>query len=183
MKKIKVLLGVLSVALMTSGMFATNAFSYTITPADFEYKGTKQQAYPSWFDDKSFLYKAAVGNQDDPNVSEEGTLRDSYTTVFDENPLDPSKAAITYDLTNSWVDGDTKWLLVKDGNQDPAWYLFDISDWDGTETLELLGFWPQNGAISHVAIYGVAAPIPGAVWLLGSGILGLVGIRRKFRKG
>ena len=29
---------------------------------------------------------------------------------------------------------------------------------------------------------GTPVPIPGAVWLLGSGLIGIVGIRRKFRK-
>ena len=28
----------------------------------------------------------------------------------------------------------------------------------------------------------LAVPIPGAIWLLGSGLIGLIGIRRKFKK-
>jgi hypothetical protein len=31
-------------------------------------------------------------------------------------------------------------------------------------------------------IGGNLVPIPGAVWLLGSGLLGLIGFRRKFQK-
>ncbi|MDY7001295.1 MAG: discoidin domain-containing protein [Thermodesulfobacteriota bacterium] len=37
--------------------------------------------------------------------------------------------------------------------------------------------------IDEVDFYqGDAVPVPGAVWLLGSGLLGLLGLRRKFRK-
>jgi len=34
----------------------------------------------------------------------------------------------------------------------------------------------------NVQVYGSAVPIPGAVWLLGSGLLGLIGLKRKFRR-
>jgi hypothetical protein len=74
------------------------------------------------------------------------------------------------------------YLFVKDGNQTPAWYLFDLDalGWNGSETLELSEFWPNQGSISHVALYGV--PIPAAAWLLGSGLLGLIAIRRRVKK-
>jgi hypothetical protein len=41
-----------------------------------------------------------------------------------------------------------------------------------------------NGGFSRTRFFveGTVVPIPGAVWLLGSGVLGIVGIRRKFRK-
>lgn len=35
---------------------------------------------------------------------------------------------------------------------------------------------------TYFAVEGTVVPIPGAVWLLGSGLLGLVAIRRRFRK-
>ena len=112
------------------------------------------------------LYKADVGG------SESGALWDSYATVFNG---DLSGATISYTPPGDIV-GPPSYLLVKDGAQDPAWYLFGLSlaGWDGQEDLVLSGFWPGNGAISHVTLYGVqAVPEPLTMLLLGSGIFGL----------
>lgn len=114
------------------------------------------------------LYKQDVGG------AETGTLKDSYETEFLATPTDPSGAKITF--TGGLILGDPKFLLVKDGNQDPAWYLFNLNNyWNGTETLELSNFWPLNGAISHVTLYGTSTPVPepGTLLLLGIGMFGL----------
>jgi hypothetical protein len=53
---------------------------------------------------------------------------------------------------------------------------------DSTSTKLMFTFQNDPGWWSLGEISASPVPIPGAVWLLGSGLLGLVGIRRKFHK-
>jgi len=127
------------------------------------------------------LYKAEVGE------GESGALATSYETEFLNAPLDPSEATITYEGGPFITDA---FLLVKDGNHSPAWYLFDLTgictslDWNGTEQLVLSGFWPDQGAISHVTLYGgESVPEPATMFLLGTGLIGLALFgRQRFKK-
>jgi len=130
------------------------------------------------------LYKADVGNPDAPATIESGSFAGNYTTTFSNDALDPADADIAYDGPSAigCSDSDPCYLVVKDGNQDPIWYIFDISDWNGTDTIEMRGFWPLRGAISHVAIYGGGTtdmPEPGTLGLLGLGLFGMGLLRRR----
>jgi hypothetical protein len=125
------------------------------------------------------LYKKEVDGG-----GEFGSLAGSYETTFSNEPDDPEDALIEY--VGGPIVGPTAYLLIKDGSQSPAWYLFDLTclGWNGTDDIELDGFWPQQGAISHVALYGTTASTPdggATVGLLGLA-LASVGLIRRFSK-
>jgi hypothetical protein len=124
---------------------------------------------------------------------EEGSFASSYQTTYMNTPADPMDATIDY-IGGAFIDG-ASWLEVKDGNHNPFTYLFNIGGlWDGMETITLNNFWPSNGAISHVAIWGGSAgqckpgdpscepptnlTEPGTLMLFGMGLI-YVGLRRR----
>jgi hypothetical protein len=120
------------------------------------------------------LYKA------DPSAADSGALAASYNTSFFG---EPNGATITHVEGTPFI-GPEAFLLVKDGNHDPIWYLFNLTglDWNGTETLQLENFWAGGGgSISHVSLYGnsVSVPEPATMLLLGVGLIGLAGYNRK----
>ena len=124
-------------------------------------------------DMRTELYKAEVGGDDDPG----------YTTTFTNSADDPSDATIVWD-GGGFIDcSEGCYLTVKDGNHSPSLYVFDISDWNGQDSIILTDFWPRGGAISNVAIWGgggeTKLPEPGTLALLGLGLLGMGLIRRR----
>jgi hypothetical protein len=119
------------------------------------------------------LYKDNVGG------SEEGGFLSSYETTFSNTASDPEDALIEY-ISGPTISCPECYLLVKDGNHAPMWYLFDIGSWDGVMDIDMQDFWPNGGAISHVSIYGGEngdVPEPGPLALLALGLIG-VGLRR-----
>jgi hypothetical protein len=65
---------------------------------------------------------------------------------------------------------------------DIQWYYYDIPGSPGTKVYLNPG--PYNGFALNQNLPGqwVTTPIPAAFWLLGSGLIGLVGLRRRFKK-
>ena len=106
-------------------------------------------------------YKANVGVP----VSESGSASAYYETTFSNTATDPEDAYIAW-VGPLAIKALGSFLLVKDGNQTPAWYLFNLSNlgWTGNQDLDIQDFWPGNGSISHVTLYGTetVTPPPGS---------------------
>jgi hypothetical protein len=118
---------------------------------------------------------STIGSPDD----ESGSFKDSYNTTFSATS-DPSGATIEYDgAPDPSILCPECYLVIKNGNQDPSSYVFALGSWNGTDSLVMSDFWPANGAISHVEIMAGEVPLPAAVWLFGSGLVALAGIKRR----
>ena len=111
---------------------------------------------------------------------DEMAFMDDYKTTFDDDNSDALIEWLGPDIIT-----DATHFLVKDGNNDPSWYLFDIAGWDGMEDIQLTGFWPAQGSISHISIFGgdgdttTDVPEPGTLALMGVGLMGLGAVRRR----
>lgn len=119
------------------------------------------------------LYKQNVGG------AEEGLLTASYITTFSSND---QNALIKYVSGN--IIGATAYLLLKDGNNNPGWYLFNLTalGWDGKADIAANGFWPNQGSISHVSLYGTrgsSVPDGGTTLALLGMAIGSIGLLRR----
>lgn len=150
--------------LVVSALTTATSLSLSITPETSpRYEGTNNSNLSA---DQLEVELGLVGvNLTDLYKSDGGGLSfsDSYKTKFFNSPNDPSDATISHVDGKPVVTGYTNYYLyVKDGEHQPAFYLFSLADWDGIEDIVLTGFWvePLKGAISHVTIIGANAPIP-----------------------
>lgn len=190
MKNLLIAGTIVCASVLTLGSTATFAATITLTPGDCDdFSGGTVECLSgnetsnaeilvviaAEYPDLVEVYKSNVGGID------EFQYADDYTTMFSDEPLDPENALIAWngDPADSISCPDC-FVLIKDGNQNPSWYLMELAGWDGKMDISLEGFWPDQGAISHVSLFSSAVvPVPAAVWLFGSGLLGLVGVARR----
>jgi hypothetical protein len=192
----KVFLSLAAVAALGLGSAQVNAATIIITPST-------PGVVPYGANDNSNCEPGCVGDtfgvdplgltllyNAGPTDADGGSFADDYETTFDNEPNDPADATIT------WVGPDTIecpscYLAIKDGAHTPSYYFYDLSNWNGTDTIQLTGFWPEQGAISHLSIWGGDEPCkincdppdtipePTSLALLGLSLLGASYARRR----
>lgn len=131
--------------------------------------------------DLLMLYKS---DQDNAQGSVDSGLAAAwYDTTYSNSSTDPQDALI------EWLGGPSLscsecYLSIKDGNNNPSLYIFDISFWDGQMDIDMNDFWPTQGAISNVAIWGPATSVtePVTLALLGLGLFGVASARNRHRR-
>ena len=136
-------------------MFVTNSFASSFSKDDIIAKYEWRSG--------DFVFEAGDGRMDVFDIS---------FTVNSEG--EPDSITVSWDINDVYV----VCITLKESTDVHEYIISGGSSWDSSD-------YNYDHAISNITIYGAVshAPIPGAVWLLGSGILGLAGIRRKFRKG
>lgn len=119
----------------------------------------------------------------------------SYTVIADSHNSFYSDFSITFESTDTTftLDEYTSFSGVTCGSTfyDDLRALWDLTfadfDFEG-ESYWLFGVGDTsdrayvNSNAWNFSLQGPATPIPGAVWLLGSGLVGLVGFRKKMRR-
>ena len=167
-------------------LLASGAQAYLLTPGTCVVDGTcwvtDDNSQPDANDielltgasvDLTMFYKSNVGGVD------EGPYAGSYATSYSNSETDPMDALIEY-IGGATISCPTCYLSVKDGNHSPALYVFNISDWNGMESIDLQDFWPGRGAISNVAIWGsTRVPEPATLALFGIAVLVVAAMKRK----
>jgi hypothetical protein len=136
---------------------------------------------PAAGDELVLYYKSNV----EPLGDEEGIFATSYMTTYDNEPDDPADALIEY-VGGASIECPECYLVIKDGNQNPSYYFYNLSAWDGLEDIQLTGFWPDQGAISHISIWGREGggggeeiPEPATLALLGLALVSAAAVRRR----
>ena len=168
-------------AIACAGFVVSNALAISITPTSGDLNLTRWEGNQTGQTDIDTVIGPIIGNTTElfkVEPGESGPLAGSYDGTYNVN-----SGTITY------TDGAVvtpSYLLVKDGNQEPAWYLFNLTalGWNSVETIDLSGFWEgTQGAISHITLYGggrsTNVPDGGSMLALLGGIVTVLGFLRR----
>jgi hypothetical protein len=142
-----------------------------------------------------FINKWEVGPGEDVPVTDGAWLTEyltDYLTV-EEHASGNQYANVGWDFRSFSGDLELGAIAVKDGNANQSgiswvWYYPDGDQeiWNG-DFLDAVDTLANGaGAISHISFYGTgdapAVPEPATMLLLGTGLVGLAGFRKKFKK-
>ena len=176
----------MAIVFLVAGSQAQAAVVLTLGPGDAVDSGNETStsvidAYVESTYGVTEVYKSDVSGTSGTG-SDSGSFASSYNTTFSNSASDPMDALIEY-VSGPTIDCPTCYLLVKDGNQKPAWYLLSLGDWDGEMSIDLQDFLPNQGAISHVTIYrgDGEVPVPAPLVVMAIGLVGMLGMRRMKR--
>ncbi len=116
----------------------------------------------------------------------------SSGSLFQGSTLFEGANVLAYHYGINYLNADQGSVFVGSHNSRLNIYdLQDVTDWAmGETTFDAIndGFNDANAwsklTVLNMTLTGITSvvPVPGAIWLLGSGLLGLVGLRKKFRK-
>jgi hypothetical protein len=168
-------------AIACAGFMASNASAIFIDPTSGALNTTRWEGNDNDQNTINPIIASIVGNsveQYKVEPGESGPLAGSYDGSFTAN-------GGLIDQTGPGVISPDAYLLVKDGNHEPAWYLFNMTalGWDGTDDIILLGFWSgTQGSISHLTLYsgsGTTVPDGGSMLVLLGGAVAVLGFLRR----
>jgi hypothetical protein len=176
---------------MLIGCMATgSAFAAQPVPVTRTFDLDSTSFFSGTDDDADILLFTGDGNL--TGNANNGNIPTGWSVIRDNNGS--GVAASAFNLTSagsfSVLDGNV-WntysniaIGIKVGNSNsPSWAVFEL------EKFAQSGVWStlpvQGGGLSHYLVYGQTqsttptVPVPGAAWLLGSGLMGLVAVSRK----
>ena len=167
-------------AVACAGFMASNASAIFIDPTSGVLNTTRWEGNETSQAAISGVIAGIIGNSTElfkVEPGESGPLAGSYNGSFTA-----STGLISW--TGPDIINPDAYLLVKDGDGPPGWYLFNMTalGWNGTDDIVLLSFWPGNGAISHLALYsggGTTVPDGGSMLVLLGGVVTVLGFLRK----
>jgi len=141
-----------------------------------------------WYGLPMNLYTAST------NLGDAATPASTYTGgPVPSGSLDNAAGTITMDLSSffaNWGDGD---YMLGTGRNDGITSAMAAGTWDPATHAYTL-YWDSkaigpncpepNGCVSHLTLAGTASPVPvpAALWLFGSGLLGLFGLQWRLNK-